>query len=350
MFEDKTLLITGGTGSFGHAVLKRFLNTDIGEIRIFSRDEKKQHDMRLAVGSDKVKFYIGDVRDIRSIEEVMYGVDYVFHAAALKQVPSCEFYPMEAVKTNVIGTDNVLGAAIHARVNKIICLSTDKAVYPINAMGASKALMEKVMVAKSRMVACNGTTICGTRYGNVMASRGSVIPLFVEQIKSGQPITVTDPNMTRFLMSLEEAVELVLFAFEHGNSGDIFVQKAPASTIDTLAQAIKQVFCVEDYPINIIGTRHGEKLFETLLTREEMAYAEDLGGYFRIPADNRDLNYNKYFINGTPIISYGEDYNSHNTTRLDTTEVVEKLLALDYIQNELEDWELMHENGTGHRS
>jgi len=338
MFKEKTLLIAGGTGSFGHAVLERFLDTNIGEIRVFSRDEKKQHDMRESFNNDKIKFYIGDVRDLNSVEDAMHRVDFIFHAAALKQVPSCEFYPMEAVKTNVLGTNNVLNAAIRAGVKKVICLSTDKAVYPINAMGISKAMMEKVMVAKSRTADADRTTICGTRYGNVMASRGSVIPLFVHQIKTNQPLTITDPNMTRFLMSLDEAVELVLFAFEHGAPGDIFVQKAPACTIQTLAEALMRVFQVEYHPVRIIGTRHGEKLYETLLTREEAAQADDLGQYFRIPADNRDLNYRKYFTNGQETIGQVEDYNSHNTTRLDVDQVVQKLLALDYIQNELQNW------------
>lgn len=337
MFKDKTLLITGGTGSFGHAVLKRFLYTDIGEIRIFSRDEKKQDDMRKELKSDKVKFFIGDVRDYNSVAAAMHGVDYVFHAAALKQVPSCEFFPMEAVKTNVIGTENVLNAAIAHGVKKVICLSTDKAVYPINAMGISKAMMEKVMVAKSRTVSPEKTIICGTRYGNVMCSRGSVIPLFIQQIKKGEPLTVTDPNMTRFLMSLESAVELVLFAFENANQGDIFVQKAPASTIGDLAQAVKEIFNA-DNEIRIIGTRHGEKLYETLLTREEMAQAEDLGDYYRIPADTRDLNYDKYFTDGKHEISESLDYNSHNTERLDVPRIKELLLKLDYVQKELENW------------
>jgi UDP-N-acetylglucosamine 4,6-dehydratase/5-epimerase len=337
MFKDKTLLITGGTGSFGNAVLKRFLYTDIGEIRIFSRDEKKQDDMRKELKSDKVKFFIGDVRDYNSVAAAMHGVDYVFHAAALKQVPSCEFFPMEAVKTNVIGTENVLNAAIAHGVKKVICLSTDKAVYPINAMGISKAMMEKVMVAKSRTVSPEKTIICGTRYGNVMCSRGSVIPLFIQQIKKGEPLTVTDPNMTRFLMSLESAVELVLFAFKNANQGDIFVQKAPASTIGDLAQAVKEIFNA-DNEIRIIGTRHGEKLYETLLTREEMAQAEDLGDYYRIPADTRDLNYDKYFTDGKYEISESVDYNSHNTERLDVPRIKELLLKLDYVQKELENW------------
>lgn len=338
MFRDRTLLISGGTGSFGHAVLKEFLHTDIKEIRIFSRDEKKQHDMREAFNNDKIKFHIGDVRDLGSVADAMYGVDYVFHAAALKQVPSCEFYPMEAVKTNVLGTNNVLDAAIHNGVKKVICLSTDKAVYPINAMGTSKAMMEKVMVAKSRTVDASKINICGTRYGNVMASRGSVIPLFVHQIKTNQPLTITDPNMTRFLMSLDEAVGLVLFAFEHGKPGDIFVQKAPACTIQALAEALTRVFLVEDHPVRIIGTRHGEKLYETLLTREEATHAEDLDQYFRIPADTRDLNYRKYFTNGQETVGQADDYTSHNTARLDVDQVVEKLLALDYIQDELQYW------------
>jgi UDP-glucose 4-epimerase len=337
MFGGKTLLITGGTGSFGNAVLKRFLKTDIKEIRIFSRDEKKQDDMRKALKNDKVKFYIGDVRDYTSIASAMSGVDYVFSAAALKQVPSCEFFPMEAVRTNVIGTDNALQAAIRHGVKKVICLSTDKAVYPINAMGISKAMMEKVMIAKSRTVTADKTTICGTRYGNVMASRGSVIPLFVQQLKSGQPLTVTDPKMTRYLMSLDDAVELVVFAFTHAVPGDVFVQKAPASTISDLAQAIKELF---DAPneIKVIGTRHGEKLHETLLTREEMVKAEDLGGYYRIPADTRDLNYDKYFVDGEEQISRGWEYTSENTVRLDVGGVKELLLRLDFMRDELASW------------
>jgi len=337
MFKDKTLLITGGTGSFGNAVLKRFLNTDIGEIRIFSRDEKKQDDMRRFYKNDKIKFYIGDVRDLASVKNAMHGVDYVFHAAALKQVPTCEFFPLEAVKTNVLGTDNVLTAAIECGVKKVICLSTDKAVYPINAMGISKAMMEKVLIAKSRTVSPDKTLICGTRYGNVMASRGSVIPLFVQQIKSGQPITVTNPNMTRFLMSLDEAIDLVLFAFEHAQSGDIFVQKAPACTIGDLAQALKEIFDA-DNEIKIIGTRHGEKLYETLLSKEEFLVAEDLGRYYRVPADNRDLNYDKYFVQGDERLSVGQEYNSNNTERLNVEQIKEKLLALDYIQEELKGW------------
>lgn len=335
MFESKTLLITGGTGSFGNAVLKRFLNTGIGEIRIFSRDEKKQDDMRKVYKNDKIKFYIGDVRDLASVKNAMYGVDYIFHAAALKQVPSCEFFPMEAVKTNIIGTDNVLTAAIEAGVKKVICLSTDKAAYPINAMGISKAMMEKVFVAKSQTVDPDKTLICGTRYGNVMASRGSVIPLFVEQLKSGQPLTVTDPNMTRFLMSLEEAVELVIFAFENGKAGDIMVQKAPASTVGDLAQGIKELFNA-DNEIKIIGTRHGEKLCETLLTREEYVHATDMGNFFRVPADTRDLNYDRYFTDGSERLSTTEEYNSHNTIQLTVEQVKEKLMTLDLIREELE--------------
>ena len=335
MFENKTLLITGGTGSFGNAVLNRFLDTNIKDIRIFSRDEKKQEDIRKRLNNPKVKYYIGDVRDINSINAAMNNVDYVFHAAALKQVPSCEFFPMEAVKTNVLGTENVLNAAIQNNVKKVICLSTDKAVYPINAMGISKAMMEKVTVAKSRTVSVDDTNISGTRYGNVMASRGSVIPLFIDQIKAGKPLTITDSEMTRYLMSLEDAVELVLFAFLNSNQGDIFVQKAPASTIGDLAQALKELFKV-DNPIEVIGTRHGEKLYETLLTREEMAVATDMGGYYRIPADNRDLNYNKYFTEGEEKISDGWEYNSHNTHRLSMQEIKDLLLCLDVVQEELE--------------
>jgi UDP-glucose 4-epimerase len=334
MFKNKTLLITGGTGSFGNAVLQRFLHTDMGEIRIFSRDEKKQDDMRKLYKNDKIKFYIGDVRDLASVKNAMHGVDYIFHAAALKQVPSCEFFPMEAVKTNVLGTDNVLTAAINAGVKKIICLSTDKAAYPINAMGISKAMMEKVMVAKSATVSPDKTLICGTRYGNVMASRGSVIPLFIEQIKQGQPLTVTDPNMTRFLMSLDQAVELVIFAFANAQAGDIMVQKSPASTIADLAQALKELFNA-DNEIRIIGTRHGEKLYETLLTKEEYMHAEDMGGFFRVPADKRDLNYDKYFIDGNICLSSSNEYNSHNTERLTVDAIKEKLLSLDFIQDEL---------------
>jgi UDP-glucose 4-epimerase len=338
MFAGKTLLITGGTGSFGNAVLKRFLETNIKEIRIFSRDEKKQDDMRKLYKNDKIKFYIGDVRDYNSIAGAMHGVDYMFSAAALKQVPSCEFFPMEAVRTNVIGTDNALSAAVQHGVKKAICLSTDKAVYPINAMGISKAMMEKVMVAKSRTVTADKTTICGTRYGNVMASRGSVIPLFVQQIKSGQPLTITDPNMTRYLMSLEDAVELVVFAFKNAVPGDIFVQKAPGSTIADLARAVKELFNAPN-EIKVIGTRHGEKLHETLLTREEMVKAEDLGDYYRIPADTRDLNYDKYFVNGEEQISRGWEYTSENTKRLDVRGVKELLLKLDYIKEELTSWD-----------
>lgn len=335
MFKDKVLLITGGTGSFGNAVLNRFLNTDIKEIRIFSRDEKKQHDMRVALNNPKIKFYIGDVRNYDSIEMAMCGVDYVFQAAALKQVPSCEFFPIEATRTNVFGTDNVIKAAVANKVKNVICLSTDKAAYPINAMGMSKALMEKVAVAASRNIPESGTKVCLTRYGNVMASRGSVIPFFIDQIKNGHSITVTDPNMTRYLMSLEEAVDLVLFAFQNGNQGDLFVQKAPASTIGDLAQAIKELFNASN-PIQIIGTRHGEKLYETLCTREEMAKAIDLENFYQIPADNRDLNYSQYFENGDIKKSQYEDYNSHNTTRLNIEQVKEKLLSLDYIKNKLQ--------------
>lgn len=334
MFKGKTLLITGGTGSFGNAVMKRFLNTDVNEIRIFSRDEKKQDDMRHQYNNDKIKYYIGDVRDLSSLKNAMHGVDYIFHAAALKQVPSCEFFPLEAVKTNVMGTDNVLTAAIESGVRKVICLSTDKAAYPINAMGISKAMMEKVFIAKSKTVNPEKTLICGTRYGNVMASRGSVIPLFVDQINGGKPLTVTDPDMTRFLMSLEEAVELVLYAFKNAESGDIMVQKSPACTIGVLAQAVKELFHA-DNEIKVIGTRHGEKLYETLLTKEEYVSAVDLGGFFRVPADKRDLNYDKYFIEGNESVQQVEDYNSHNTERLNVEQVKEKLLMLDYVQEEL---------------
>ncbi len=335
MFSRKKLLITGGTGSFGNAVLQRFLNTEIEEIRIFSRDEKKQDDMRKLYKNDKIKYYIGDVRDLQSIKNAMYDVDYIFHAAALKQVPSCEFFPLEAVKTNVLGTDNVLTAAIEYGVKKVICLSTDKAAYPINAMGISKAMMEKVFVAKAKTVDPKKTLICGTRYGNVMASRGSVIPLFIDQIKSGSPLTITNPLMTRFLMSLEEAVELVIFAFQNAESGDIMVQKAPASTIGDLAQAIKELFRA-DNEIKVIGTRHGEKLYETLLTREEYMVAKDMGGFFKVPSDKRDLNYDKYFIEGDQNLSNEDEYNSHNTERLDIDKIKEKLLKLDYVQRELE--------------
>jgi len=336
MFKGKTLLITGGTGSFGNAVLNRFLDTDIKEIRIFSRDEKKQDDMRKAYHNDKIKFYIGDVRDKSSIKDALYGVDYIFQTAALKQVPSCEFFPMEAVKTNVIGTDNVLTAAIEVGVKKVICLSTDKAAYPINAMGISKAMMEKVFVAKSKTVDPSRTLICGTRYGNVMASRGSVIPLFVEQIKQGLPLTITNPDMTRFLMSLEEAVELVIFAFENAESGDIMVQKSDASTIRDLAQAVKELFHA-DNEIKIIGTRHGEKLYETLLTKEEYQVAIDMGNFYKVPADKRDLNYDKYFVEGREQ-NTEEEYTSHNTKRLNVEEIKAKLLKLPYIQEELKGW------------
>jgi UDP-glucose 4-epimerase len=337
MFEGKILIITGGTGSFGNAVLRRFLNTNIKEIRIFSRDEKKQDDMRRQYRNDKIKFYIGDVRDITSVSNAMHGVDYIFHAAALKQVPSCEFFPLEAVKTNVIGTDNVLNSAIEAGVKKAVCLSTDKAAYPINAMGISKAMMEKVFIAKSKGLSKDQTQICGTRYGNVMASRGSVIPLFVEQIKSGQPLTITDPNMTRYLMSLEEAVELVVFAFQNAQSGDIMVQKSPASTIGDLAQAVLELFHA-DNSVKIIGTRHGEKLYETLLTREEYVKAIDLGDYYRVPPDKRDLNYDKYFVQGNTALTEATEYTSENTTRLNVEQVKERLLSLNFIQEELKNW------------
>jgi UDP-N-acetylglucosamine 4,6-dehydratase/5-epimerase len=339
MFKDKVLLITGGTGSFGNAVMDRFLNTDVKEIRIFSRDEKKQDDMRRQYNNDKLKFYLGDVRDISSVKNAMFGVDYIFHAAALKQVPSCEFFPLEAVKTNVLGTENVLNAAIEFGVKKVICLSTDKAAYPINAMGISKAMMEKVFIAKAKTVSPDNTLICGTRYGNVMASRGSVIPLFIKQIKNGEPITVTDPSMTRFLMSLEEAVELVVFAFQNAESGDIMVQKSPASTIRDLAQALKELFNVNN-EIKIIGTRHGEKLYETLLTKEENMVAKDMGDFYRVPADNRDLNYDKYFVEGNEELAYEKEYNSHNTEILKVNEIKERLLQLDYVRKELERWEL----------
>jgi len=337
MFKDKTLLITGGTGTFGTAVLERFLNTDIGEIRVFSRDEKKQDDMRHKYRNNKIKYYIGDVRDIASIKNALYGVDYVFQAAALKQVPSCEFFPMEAVRTNIIGTDNVLTACIELGVKKVICLSTDKAAYPINAMGISKAMMEKVFIAKSRTVDPEKTLICGTRYGNVMASRGSVIPLFVQQIKNGLPLTVTDPTMTRFLMSIDEAIDLVMFAFQHAKAGDIMVQKSPACTIGDLAQAIKELFNA-DNEIKIIGTRHGEKRFETLLTREERNVAIDMGNFFRVPADARDLNYDKYFVVGSKELSEAGEYNSNNTERLNVEQIKERLLSLKYIQYELREW------------
>ena len=338
MFEGKTLLITGGTGSFGNAVLKRFLDTDIKEIRIFSRDEKKQDDMRHSYNNPKIKYYIGDVRNIQSVRDAMHGVDYIFHAAALKQVPSCEFFPMEAVRTNVIGTDNVLSAAIEFGVKKVICLSTDKAAYPINAMGTSKAMMEKVFVAKSRTVDPENTLICGTRYGNVMCSRGSVIPLFIDQIKEGKPLTVTEPKMTRFIMSLEEAVELVIFAFENANSGDIMVQKAPACTIEVLAQAVKELFHA-DNEVKVIGIRHGEKMYETLLTNEECARAIDMGGFFRVPADQRDLNYDLYFKEGNQERTKLSEFNSNNTELLDVEGVKKKLLELEYIRNEIAAWE-----------
>jgi UDP-glucose 4-epimerase len=338
MFTNKTILITGGTGSFGNAVLERFLDTDIAEIRIFSRDEKKQDDMRHFYKNDKIKYYIGDVRDYRSIRDALNGVDFVFSAAALKQVPSCEFFPMEAVKTNVVGTDNVLTACINAGVRKVICLSTDKAAYPINAMGTSKAMMEKIFVAKSRTVSEDRTLICGTRYGNVLCSRGSVVPLFVEQIKAGKPLTVTDPSMTRFIMTLGEAVDLVLYAYEHAHTGDILVQKAPASTIGDLAQAVKELFHA-DNEIKTIGIRHGEKMYETLLTNEECANAMDLGNFYRVPADNRDLNYDKYFSDGTEASGTLTEFNSNNTQLLTIPQIKEKLLSLKYIREELQAWE-----------
>lgn len=334
MFKNKILMITGGTGSFGNAVLKRFLSTDVSEIRIFSRDEKKQEDMRIALNNKKLKFYIGDVRDYDCVNQAMRGVDFVFHAAALKQVPSCEFYPMEAVRTNVIGTEHVLNAAIVNGVSRVVVLSTDKAVYPINAMGISKAMAEKLVVAKSRLQSETETVFCLTRYGNVMASRGSVIPLFVSQLKEGKHLTVTDPNMTRFLMSLKDSVDLVLYAYEHGKQGDIFVQKAPSSTLADLAQALKELFN-SNSAVRIIGTRHGEKLYESLISREEMAHAQDLDGYYRIPADNRDLNYAKYFSEGEEKISHLDDYTSHNTHRMGVEQVKRLLLELDYIKEEL---------------
>ena len=334
MFDNKVLMITGGTGSFGHAVLKRFLDTNVREIRIFSRDEKKQEDMRIELSNDKAKFYIGDVRDYDSVSQAMIGVNYIFHAAALKQVPSCEFYPMEAVKTNVLGTENVLNSAIANGVKRVVVLSTDKAVYPINAMGISKAMAEKVVVAKSRSILENGPVVCCTRYGNVMASRGSVIPLFINQMKSKEALTVTDPSMTRFLMSLEDSVDLVLHAFEHAHQGDIFVQKAPSSTLSDLAQALKELFNSQSL-VRVIGTRHGEKLYESLISREEMAKAEDMKRYYRIPADNRDLNYKKYFVEGETNISEVDDYTSHNTGRLNVEEVKSLLLKLDCIKEEL---------------
>lgn len=335
MFNDKTLLITGGTGSFGNAVLRRFLDSGLREIRIFSRDEKKQDDMRKLYNSSRVKFYLGDVRDERSVAPAMRGVDYVFHAAALKQVPSCEFYPMQAVRTNVLGTENVLTAAVTAGVKRVVCLSTDKAVYPINAMGISKAMMEKVMIASSRNLEGVGTVICGTRYGNVMASRGSVIPLFVDQMLAGRPITITDGEMTRFMMTLDDAVELVLYAFAHGKNGDIFVQKAPAATVDTLVTAMKQLLRLPEHEVRVIGTRHGEKLFESLLSREERAVADDMGEYFRVPPDGRDLNYDKFVEKGEARLSQGEEYNSHNTRRLDVEGMKDLLLKLPLIHRVL---------------
>ncbi|HHX37473.1 MAG TPA: polysaccharide biosynthesis protein [Clostridiaceae bacterium] len=336
MFNGKTLLITGGTGSFGHAVLDRFMHTDIGEIRVFSRDEEKQDRMRHELQSNKISYFIGDVRDRHSVSDAMYGVDYVFHAAALKEVPSCEFFPFEAVKTNIIGTENVLVAAIKEGVKNIICLSTDKAAYPINAMGLTKALMEKVYIAKSRTVNANKTTISGTRYGNVMCSRGSVIPLFINQIKSGRPLTITDPNMTRFMMTLKEAVDLVLYSFEHAHTGDTMIMKAPSSTIGDLTMAVKELFADENYPTKVIGIRHGEKMYETLLTREEHLHAEDMGSFFRIVADNRDLNYDKYFVEGIEANDNYEEFNSDNAKRLTVAELKEKLLTIPYIQRELE--------------
>lgn len=338
MFKDKVLLITGGTGSFGNAVLRRFLKTDIGEIRIFSRDEKKQDDMRKIYNNPKLKFYIGDVRDSNSVMDVMRGVDFVFHAAALKQVPSCEFYPVQAVYTNILGTENVLNAAIASKVKKVVCLSTDKAAYPINAMGMSKALMEKVIVAKGRNLKDDETTICLTRYGNVMASRGSVIPLFIDQIRNERPITITDPNMTRFMMSLDQAVDLVLFAFKNGKNGDLFIQKSPAATIEVLADTIKNILKRPEYEVKIIGTRHGEKLYEVLMTKEEKVRAIDMGEYFRVPADGRDLNYSKYFEEGQEVITEAEEYNSHNTYRLNEEELKEMLINLFEIQEELREF------------
>jgi len=336
MFKNKILLITGGTGSFGNAVLKRFIDTDIKEIRIFSRDEKKQDDMRHQLNNPKVKFYIGDVRDKRSVDGAMMGVDYVFHAAALKQVPSCEFFPIQAVRTNVFGTENVLDSAIQHGVKNVVVLSTDKAAYPINAMGISKAMMEKVAIAKARSLGENAaTTICCTRYGNVMASRGSVIPLWIDQIKAGKEITITDPNMTRYMMTLEDAVDLVLYAFQHGKNGDLFVQKAPAVSLDILAKALTELFKTNT-PVRVIGTRHGEKLYETLVTREEMAKSEDMGGYYRVPADNRDLNYDKYFIEGQEEIATIEDYHSHNTKQLSVEEMKELLLKLDIVNGQVQ--------------
>lgn len=335
MFDNKILMITGGTGSFGQAVLRRFLNTDVKEIRIFSRDEKKQEDLRIAYNHPKLRFYIGDVRDESGLQQALKGVSYVFHAAALKQVPSCEFYPIEAMQTNVIGTNNILNAASNAGVERVVVLSTDKAVYPINAMGLSKAMAEKVMVAKARLQISGETVFCATRYGNVMASRGSVIPLFVSQLKEGRPLTVTDPNMTRFLMSLEDSVDLVIYAMTHGQQGDIFVQKAPASTVGDLALALKDLFGKSSQETQVIGTRHGEKLYESLISREEMAHAVDMGNYYRIPADNRDLNYAKYFSEGEISISVLEDYTSHNTKRLNVDEVKSLLMTLDFIKDQL---------------
>jgi UDP-glucose 4-epimerase len=335
LFKNKILLITGGTGSFGQTVLRRLLDTEVKEIRVFSRDEKKQEDMRIALNNPKLRFYIGDVRDESSFRPAMKGVSYVFHAAALKQVPSCEFYPMEALRTNVMGTENVLNVATDCGVERVVVLSTDKAVYPINAMGISKAMAEKVMVAKARLQQPGETVLCATRYGNVMASRGSVIPLFVSQLKEGRPLTVTDPNMTRFLMSLEDSVDLVLYAFQHAQQGDIFVQKAPASTVGDLAQALKELFGRNDLPTHVIGTRHGEKLYESLISREEMAHAVDLGSYYRVPADNRDLNYAKYFSEGETGISKLDDYTSHNTHRLNVDEIRALLMTLDYMREEL---------------
>lgn len=339
MFQDKVLLITGGTGSFGNAVLNRFLDTDIKEIRIFSRDEKKQDDMRKKYNNEKIKFYIGDVREESSINNAMVGVDYVFHAAALKQVPSCEFFPIEAVKTNILGTENVINAAINNNIKKVICLSTDKAAYPINAMGISKAMMEKVFVAKSRTISSDKTIICGTRYGNVMASRGSVIPLFINQIKNGEPLTITDPTMTRYLMNLDEAVELVIHAFKHANTGDIMVQKSPASTVGDLAQALIELF-EADNEIKVIGTRHGEKHYETLLTKEEYSRSEDMGNYYRVPADARDLNYEKYMEEGSHSISEASEYNSRNTKQLSIDEIKETLLTLNLVRKEIEQFKM----------
>ena len=338
MFKDKVLLITGGTGSFGNAVLRRFLKTDIGEIRIFSRDEKKQDDMRKIYNNPKLKFYIGDVRDYNSVMDVMRGVDFVFHAAALKQVPSCEFYPVQAVYTNILGTENVLNAAIASKVKKVVCLSTDKAAYPINAMGMSKALMEKVIVAKGRNLKDDDTTICLTRYGNVMASRGSVIPLFIDQVRHGKSITITDPNMTRFMMSLDQAVDLVLFAFKNGKNGDLFIQKSPAATIEVLAHAMKDILGRPEHEVKIIGTRHGEKLYEVLMTKEEKVRAIDMGEYFRVPADGRDLNYSKYFEDGQEVITQADEYNSHNTYRLNEEELKKMILDLYEVQDELKEF------------